>query len=244
MNRKRIIVATIILSSCLTASILNAETELSQQLGWVAMASSPNLCHGYYQEPILDLLLPAQLMPGQVFLNADSGTYALTGQATVAKGHVVIAEPGKRITADMAKFNNQDPKQKIIDLSGHVVMREPGSLVIARQAHYVWNKSQGNLDDVLYRYSLGAPVYALTADQKQRLLSNLMGWGKAARAEQQSKSLFTFYRSNFTTCTPENAVWQMSASKLTLNRETGRGVARNMTSLSSLPFIGCLLSFQ
>lgn len=237
MKKKRLIVTTLLASSLFAFSKLvlgNKATEASlanqdivHQLGWFYSAESPSLCRGYYQEPELNALLPTQLAPGQLMINADYGSYLLSGVSKV-KGHVVIAEPGKRITADEAVISTINPKQKTIDLEGHVVMREPGNLVIAKHAHYVWEKSQGELRDVLYRWSLGMPAYALTADQKQRLLYGLMGWGKAQRGEQHAKDQFTLYNTSFSTCTPPSTVWQLTTTKLELDRELGRGVARNM----------------
>jgi len=199
----------------------------AKQLGWLFSDTSPSLCHGYYQEPVLKLLLPTELTTDQFAIKADSGSYILNGRTSVS-GHVIIAESGRQITADQAQFYSANPQQKIIDLQGNVKMREPGNLLIAKKAHYIWGQSQGSLYDVLYRWSLGTPLAVLSADQKQRLLYGLVGWGKAQKAEQLSKNLVTFYKTDFTTCTPQNAVWQLHTGKLTLNRETGRGTARNM----------------
>lgn len=236
MKKKFLIISSVFVTGFLIAvdlgatnhkvSLQEGEVE-AKQLGWLFSESSPSLCQSYYQEPVLKLLLPAEVTTDQFAIKADSGNYILNGRTTVA-GHVVIAESDKQITADQAQFYSANPQQKIIDLQGHVKMREPGNLLIAKKAHYIWGQSQGNLYDVLYRWSLGTPLAVLSADQKQRLLYGLIGWGKAQKAEQLSKNLVILYKSNFTTCTPQNAVWQLHTSKLTLNRETGRGTARNM----------------
>ncbi|MDF2867433.1 MAG: lptD [Gammaproteobacteria bacterium] len=236
MKKKFLIITSVFASGLLIVSNLGATTDRiggrveeleAKQLGWLFSNNSPSLCRGYYQEPVLALFLPPGLTNDQFAIKADSGSYVLNGQTTVS-GHVVIAEQGRRITADKAQFYSVNPQQKIIDLQGNVMMREPNNLLIAKKAHYILGQSQGSLDDVLYRWSLGTPSSALSADQKQRLLYGLIGWGKAQKAEQQSKTLVTLYNSNFTTCTPQNVVWQLHTRQLTLNRETGRGTAKNM----------------
>jgi len=210
---------------------LNANTkqpnDVAKQLGWTAAIDSPSLCRGYYQEPELEALLPPGLNAGEIAVNGDSGSYILKGKSTIT-GHVVIAEHGKRVTANKANFDNSNPQEKVIDLQGHVVMREPGTLVIADKAHYLWDKSKGNLLDVLYRWAFANPLYHLSADQHQRLIYSLVGWGRAQKVRQDSKNLLTLYKANFTTCTPQTSVWRLHASKLVLNKETGRGVAKNM----------------
>lgn len=238
MKKKSLITFTLVTASLLgltgvsiaighTTSTKIAQLELGEQLGWTTTNNCLSLCCGYYQEPNIALLLPPGLATDQLYISADTGHYTLAGQSTIA-GHVVIADSDKQVTADQAQFSNSHPQQKLINLSGHVVMRELGNTIIAKQVQYVWGRAQGDMHDVLYRRSLGTPQFTLSADKKHRLLYGLIGWGTAQKAEQQSKTIIVLHKTNFTTCSPEKPVWRLDASKLTLNRANGRGVARNM----------------
>src|SRR6185503_15792622 len=60
-----------------------------------------------------------------------------------------------------------------------------------------------------------------------RKIVQLSAWGHAAEFKQDKPKIFNFKDVSYSTCPPLTRVWKIESSDLELNKDTGRGVARN-----------------
>lgn len=203
-------------------------------LGWVD-ANVPNqICHGYYLEPNLYYAQAqaAQNNKGPVHISADQTAFSQTG-TSVLVGSVQVNQPNQQITAEKAYLNRDATTQKInsIDVYGHVVVREPGTMAMGDQGHFDLTDKSLYLNDVLYRTSFGPLTPPNTSAplplDAPVVVNNLNGWGMADQMNRDSNGIIHVLKGTYTACPPKTSFWRLAASKLTLNRETGRGVARN-----------------
>lgn len=210
------------------------QLELADYIGWM-QASMPNqVCQGYYSEPNLyykDGYSGTQ-NKGPVQITADRSEFNQTGNSTLS-GNVVVTQPNRRVNSDLVYLNRDPTTEKIatIDAYGNVILREPGTLVIGDKGHFNLVDKSGQLHDVIYRISstgviepvdeAGNPI----GDTVQ--LHTLNGWGIANRVDRESSGIIKVHQGTYTACPPTSGGWSLKANNLTLNKDTGRGVATN-----------------
>lgn len=203
-----------------------------ETLGWVSAPT--NLCGGYYTVPNLNPTQAAILPMGdsETTINADYGTFNFTGQSILI-GHVVITQPGRRLVADKGVFQRDAAtgKLKTVDLTGNVSLQEAGRMVIGDKAHMDFSQQTGEIYLANYRIALTkADVTALEQPLGDGLakLEILTAHGQARHVTQVKPGLVVMQDVTYTTCTPTHNTWNLHATKMTLNKKTGRGVARNL----------------
>jgi LPS-assembly protein len=207
-------------------------SEIAELLGWVDAPQSELLCHGYYIEPNLYYSAPYQGSVNNAPLNisADQSLLSQTNTSRLS-GHVTVTQPDRSIDADLA-YINRDPqtlKPDSIDAYGKVILREPGSLAIANQGHFNLLDKSGTLSDVIYRMTYGNVFTSSVDNPVGSPLTNTdtNSWGIAKTVNREPSGIIKIYKGTYSACPPPTNIWHISANKMTLNHDTGRGDAYN-----------------
>lgn len=204
----------------------NVERELSMPsslarwaslLGW---AYTPdNLCCGYFAQPpeISAYPVAAPFKTTQMIISATGLTrFAQTGPSTL-EDNVTLTQPGREIAADKATLyrNEQTGKISEIHLQGGVRYREPGKMLLGKTSHINLEKNTLTLDQGAFNA------------QRPTDIGLLYSWGLIHHGFRNPQGTLFLDEATYTTCSPLNPSWYLEADKLTLNKITGRGVARN-----------------
>ncbi len=216
-------------------------TSIAHELGWIPDKLS--ICKGYYRDPLHAYAKMSLANFDQAFTHIDAAQshFSFEGTSTLS-GHVVITQPGRTLYADQVYFYRDPTSGKItnMDLRGEIRIHEPNLLIKAKKAHLDVDKQSGSITDIIYRILLRNSTILFGTNEKMPINA----WGTASNAEQNYPGLITLYNTNYTTCSPTNPVWQLSAKKIVLNRDTGRGKAYNTwldykgTPIFYSPYIG------
>lgn len=202
---------------------------IGKALGWIE--NDCNICGGYYIDQ--PFIYPLRLTNTNL-LEISSQQGILSQQKTSVLEHEVsILRDGQQITADKA-FVYRDPishKINIIRLQGDVHIREPNTLIIAQEGNYnVINKAK-HLNEVVYRTALegrqvaGPTLVPRPLRENARVIDLLSAWGGADTLSQTEPRVYELTNASFSTCPPTATAWQVKASHIVLNKNTGRGYA-------------------
>lgn len=200
-------------------------------LGWIPDNSNSNktVCGGHYYVadfPHRDQEAALDKSPSKVLSNTKN--YTVGGNVEL-KGDVEIIQPGRRVYADHLLLS-PDPKSPThpekIYASGNVRLRQPGQLVLGKELHANLYTHKATLKDVYYLLKV-RPEWSSDIDFGK--LDNFTGYahGHASSAVQESKNQYVFHDATYTTSPPGDDAWLLSASKITLDKKSGRGVALN-----------------
>lgn len=208
-------------SSALPCSYFNNLTlpphEIASVLGWVP--THTNLCGGYYQEPatVLACAHPAQLNAAETTITAERTLSFSTMGTSQLEGNIVVTQPGRKITAQKATLYRDPVTHEIaqIVLEGDVHYYEAGKQLVAQRVFVDLSKKTVRLQQVLYRLAKATRREVLNA------------WGQAQSVERKSASEINLTNATYTTCSPVNQTWMLSAQRFHINREAGWGEAVN-----------------
>jgi len=202
---------------------------LAEQLGW---QKDHNKCGGYYLE---------QPFNTPITSDADNSIEVTSNQSLVSQrststfeGKVTATRYGQQITANKA-FLYRDPetyKLSYMDMIGDVHLREPNTLIIGTRAHYDFKTKTKTLQDTVYRtllsgHQIVGPKVPRAELETTRRINGLTAWGKADEVSQTAYRVYELYRATFTTCSPVDPTWEVKATHIVLNKNTGRGYATN-----------------
>lgn len=203
--------------------------EIADELGWLP---ADNRCGGYYlEQPFFD---PEALLKNKdISVTGKEGVFSLHG-TSIYQGHVTITQDGQQIITRKA-YLYRDPttgKFSGIDLIGDVNFRKPNTLIVARCGHVDLTQDTKTLNDILYRTAIYGvnttrPTVTALELQHERKVFQLSAWGKAESFKQEEPQVYQFHKASYSTCPPLNTAWQVKADDITLNKITGRGVAKN-----------------
>ncbi len=208
--------------------------EIADLIGWKPDPCADNFCGGYYLEPVLFYKQKKQYAPNEapVHLTADKTELSQVGPSALS-GNVVVTQPDRRVEADSV-YINRDPdtgQLSTLDAYGKVVLREPGKLVIADKAHIKLDDRSGSLSDVVYRMTFGnviEPRSPVPIPAKEVKLEDTTAWGIAEKVIRRDSGVVDIINGTYTTCPPtEHTTWMVKADKMILDRDAGRGTARN-----------------
>lgn len=204
-------------------------------LGWVE--TNTNRCGGYYVEA--PFTYPHTLLKtNSIQITSDQLLFAQHG-TSIGQGKVTISRYGQQIIANKA-YLYRDPETSelsAIDLTENVTLREPNSLIIANYGRYVIKTKAESLHDILYRTAIYSNPHAkpgLPSNedlQEERKIYQLSAWGEAKEFSQNEPKVYEFDQASYSTCPPTSIMWRVKTSHLTLNKETGRGTAKNVRLL-------------
>jgi len=209
-----------------------AELAIARDLGW--LPCDENRCGGFYLEPPF-IHAPELANSDQVQVTADQMLFAQHG-TSIGQGHVTITRFGQQIISNRA-YLARDPvtgKLTTIDMIQDVTLREPNSLVIAKTGHFDLRTKGESLHDILYRTAIYVDsnqqksiVYTNEQLQHTRKIVQLSAWGKADDFKQAESHVYEFQNASYSTCPPVTNTWRVKASHIILDKNTGRGTARN-----------------
>lgn len=196
--------------------------DTAQELGWTPTDESDNVCHGYYQEPLADVLKQNPLEPDQIRVNADEVALTPVGQSKLT-GHVVIEQPERIITADRAIITrDKEGRIEQIDLYGHVRVNENGKALASEEAH-MYGKNVIVTNDALYRFTTDKSVDLTKTKDKFHYAHSSYGW--AAKVKRKEDGILSLHHATYTSCAPGDNIWRLDSNQIDLNRQTGRGKA-------------------
>jgi LPS-assembly protein len=210
---------------------LSKET-IAKQLGWVE--SDENRCGGFYLEPAYEYSEDEAKNNLIQYTSEGPTLFSLHG-TSVMEGNVTVTQPGQQVIANKA-YLYRDPttgKLSAIDLQGDVHLREPNTLVVARNAHLDFVNKAQSLNNISYRVSIYSKIHPKPKSpsnselQVDRKITQLSAWGEAKEFIKDKPKIYVFKQVSYSTCPPSANMWQLRASKITLNKNTGRGSAAN-----------------
>jgi LPS-assembly protein len=202
---------------------------IGRQLGWIP--SDDNQCHGYYLEG--PFTYPVNIEnKAALEITSEQGFYTQRGTSILEK-NVTANRAQQQITADKVFLHRDMKTGKLttMDMLGNVHLREPNTLIIGEEGHYEFGTESKSMTHLYYRTSLGigkkviGPKIPLQDTQHERKIIETTAWGKATEFESTEPLVYDLYQSSFTTCPPINPSWQIKASHIELNKNSGRGYA-------------------
>lgn len=179
---------------------------------WVIVPESESLCNGHYCEmaPPFPTQTPDFIASQPITTTAESGIYPQTGPIQL-KGHVHLIEGNRQLFADKLQLN-RNLKTGTLETavaSGHVKLVEPGLRVDSPLM------TLDNVNDIKVIQQASFRLYPRHAH------------GASECITIQGKTKMELIDATYTTCNPYRNTWVLSAKKVTLNKETGRGKARH-----------------
>lgn len=210
---------------------------IPELLGWVPLPACENICCGYYKDPLAPfatLTLPP-LQTTQVEITANQSQIQHQGPSQLS-GNIKISQPGRLITASEASVNRDLATQQYssVELAKNVTLREPGKLIVAENAHVELQSKVWKLCHALYHLVLGGSdpfaSCSLTGPSPPPCSPqgrSLDAWGFAEYVERKECGIIELKNASYTTCAPVSGTWLLSAQKIDLNSDTGRGYAYN-----------------
>lgn len=178
---------------------------------WISSPQSHPLCQGYYlQEPLPFPHLSKELLKQQpISLSADQGAFTQAGNS-ILTGHVHLIQGNTQAFSNQAIIHRNPKEAQPIDwvqAIGNVKIIEPDLRVDGTNAEILTKtntKIINHADYRLYnRHARGCANNITIYDQTKMVLKN----------------------ATYTTCNPFQNTWYLKASKVTLNKKTGRGQA-------------------
>ncbi|MFZ2485687.1 MAG: LPS-assembly protein LptD [Candidatus Rickettsiella isopodorum] len=209
---------------CFVSPGSTTELTMGQQLGWIP--SQLGICKGHYLDPLQAYSQTSLSKLNQAFTHIDAAQshFSFEGTSTLS-GNVVITQPGRILYADQVYFYRDPKTGKItnMDLLGGIKLEEPNLLIKAKKAHLNLNNQSGYLTDIIYRILLRNSTILMGTNKGMPINA----WGSASAVEQTYPGLMILHNSTYSTCSPIHPTWKLSAKKIILNRDDGRGKAYN-----------------
>jgi LPS-assembly protein len=203
-------------SNTFSLAALKKIKNFAQILDWT---EADNLCGGFFAEPSI-----VRDYPDPRPIEEEVSTITATGLSTFRKngqteleGDVIFTQPGRQVTADKVVLQPdlETGKMSCMDLYGDVHFREAGKLLVGSYTHIDMKNDTWWVSDGVYQVERPATV----GTQK--------GWGVVNQALKESSGILQLSNATYTTCAPTEIPWHLKAKHITLNQETGRGVAKH-----------------
>ena len=211
------VIANVATAAVTTAPVASEPPAVMKTLDWVFLTRLPPerqssrdslLCKGGYLEPErpgMDYVGDPANAP--IHATADTSTYQDGGFGNLC-GNVVISQGYRQAESDVARL---DRSENIVDLEGNVVIREPGLLMTGDDA--IVNTASGYAEIIDARYVL----------HQKRIR------GQAGRIVRRESGVVDMDDASYTTCPPEDCVWELKGQEVELNPSTGFGTAKHAT---------------
>lgn len=185
------------------------------ELDWVPRDKLPaglvdaahECCHGAYVDPLANVNKGSNDPDKKpLSVSADSGVMDEDSGRMVMKGGIVFTQGYRQGHSDEAVIYRDENR---VTLEGHVEMREPDLLVRADSADFHTGAGIGTANNV---YFIG---------HKNRIR------GHAGELSRTGDGAYALSDTSYTTCEPDSNAWDMTASDVTLDQNTGIGTAKN-----------------
>ncbi len=170
-------------------------------------ASLPRCCGGLYLQPPLPPEAAGQ-DPANAPLRAGADRAELfeIDARALLEGNVFVQQGYRRIRADRLDYYRDQDR---LELAGNIRIREPGLLFVGERAEI--NPQSG-------QSTLYAADYVLHERQAR---------GHADRVERRPDGRIRVDGGSYSSCPPGSEDWSLLARRISLDPETGRGVARD-----------------
>ncbi len=206
-----------------------SHAEIANLLGWktgVPPKNVPcNLCGGYYLQPnfIVDVPNPPPFKKVPAQVTSQGPVVFSTNGDSILQGNVRITQPGRLVRADKAIIHRDPATGKVITITliGHVRVEEYGKLLVGQMA--IFNLLTGRLIVEQAVYHLAGKHHLKT---KMEIFD---AWGMAENIDHQSDGIMDMTGATYTTCSPLDPSWVMSAKEINLNKITEKGYAKDVT---------------
>ncbi|MDH5444094.1 MAG: LPS assembly protein LptD [Gammaproteobacteria bacterium] len=166
--------------------------------------------------PVKNIITPKTGKPAnRTHLQADEADMSEQNY-TQFSGSVIIEREGRRIEADKAKYSHQSEN---FNATGKVRYLTTDLEIKAKQANMNLKKNQGKLQDTDYR----------------TLPDNTRGTAETITIDGPTR--LNMDDATYTTCPPDNVAWELSASEITLDKESRQGSATHVViDFMGVPF--------
>ena len=216
-----------------TKIVYSALPSWADRLGWIDAPFNGGLCRGYYQEPPLGFVGETHHDPLKSVTKISADTIELHHAGTSAlSGHVSLNQPFRQLRANKAYLNRDlaTHKPTTVDLQGNIQLREPGKLILANSGHINLVDDSGEFNDLLFRFSYTNAKEPI--EEAYRLgmpipLYQTHGWGNASYIKREPSGILRLLHGTYSTCPPNHAHWQIKAQQIVVDKEKGRGLAKN-----------------
>lgn len=199
-----------------------AQEAIARQLGWVD--NSQYFCGGYYQDdPIIQ---PLNEKNNAIAISSEGGLLSQRSTSTL-EGKVTVTRAGQQLTANKAYLyrNPTTGKLSAIDMIGDVHLREAHSLILGKKGRYNFDTQSKSLLDITYRTSIDTSK--ITRQKSVGVTTILTAFGSADEFAQTHPNVYDLSHATYSTCPPLNPTWQVKASHIVLDKNSGRGYATN-----------------
>lgn len=222
-----------------------ASNALRSQLALAGLYKRPaNTCYGTWHYPSVD----STLMGRGLSASADYGYYDNVNYGELS-GNVQIYQDGRTLFADKVVLN---PTTKAVNATGQVLFAsdDVGANLpfssnnnLTNRLNNPKNPPQSNAiigiaERVQYNLNTGqADAYDLAFAH-----NGLHAHGYANALNTHNPNQTVLYGTSFSTCPPDRRHWELSADSITLDKETGRGIAKHTalkikdTTVLKLPY--------
>ena len=138
---------------------------------------------------------------------ADESSYDETAMATLT-GNVNVRQAGRQLTSDKASL---DRDTNYGQFEGNVHFREPGVLLLGEKGDLQVDTGRASLENV---------TYVMHEDGIR---------GNADKVVRNEDGTMDLTNATYTTCPPGDSGWYLAGANVSIDQETGEGIARNAT---------------
>ncbi len=185
----------------------------------------PLACRAVLADPVPESLLTSEETDdGRVHVYADRGEFLLNQSATF-RGAVELRFGDLHLFADEV---THDQTRNSLNAIGNIhLSKEGGETIITPRLHYQLDTESGDAEEARFSFAEG------------------IGRGTARLLHFEGRDALQFEDVRYTTCPPQQDDWTLRASRLTLDKVSETGSARNVTiSFMHVPiFYSPYLSF-
>ncbi len=174
------------------------------------------ICQGVYWPPRIQPDTP-DLEDKDSALKAAADRYETDEQRTILSGNVIIQQGSRQLESDKIEINLTNKETR---LEGNVRVRQQGFLLTGDQAVLNLNNKQ---------LSITKAEYVIHANRIH---------GQAGKIYNDADQVLVFDHSTYTTCEPNSNAWQLEASQIRLNQQSGWGDAKHVVlDINGLPVL-------
>lgn len=197
---------------------------LAKTLGWTLAVD--RFCGGYYLD--LPFTEGALRSDNHIEITGSEGLFSFHGTSK-GSGKITITRTAQEISADHVHLFRDPVSEKLrtFTLNGHIILREPRTLVIAEEGSFDLRTKEELLRDVIYRTTLthSQTVRDPRTLKKAQPILEPSAFGQASVFKKTGTGLIELMNATYSTCPPVAKAWHLYASRVTLNKTSGRGTA-------------------
>ncbi len=199
---------------------------VAKALGWIPDNNPNSACGGHYYQPGQ---YAAQTATGKTSINFGTAN-ANSQDKIMVSGGVEISRGKQYISATQATIsaNPKTNKVQTLDAQGNVNLSQPGQLIISKTIQTNLTNNTASLEDTYYLLKVGENIGV--GDSTSFVPeTNFTGYarGHAKSIHQEDQNHFVLKDATYTTDSPYDHDWTLSASTIKLNKESGFGQAYN-----------------